>query len=176
MNNHSETAALPEPRRADGRRFADWPLAFKSILGFWLVYYLTVVARAFLSHDPGTILLNRSYTLLIGVVLTVGIYAAFTWFAHRASLKRLILVGVLVSFIAAATQAGLLIAAGLAIGGAIAWGFSGTVSAFLFQLDGGDLRVLAAAIAVLAATGLVASALPARRAARVDPLRALRAD
>jgi two-component sensor histidine kinase len=111
MNNHSETAALPEPRRADGRRFADWPLAFKSILGFWLVYYLTVVARAFLSHDPGTILLNRSYTLLIGVVLTVGIYAAFTWFAHRASLKRLILVGVLVSFIAAATQAGLLIAA-----------------------------------------------------------------
>ena len=103
--------APPEPRTADGRRFADWPLALKSILGFWLVYYLTVVARAFLSHDPGTILLNRSFTLLIGILLTAGIYAAFTWFAYRASLKRLILVGVLASFIAAGTQAGLLIAA-----------------------------------------------------------------
>jgi len=104
-------AAPPEPRTADGRRFADWPLALKSILGFWLVYYLTVVARALLSHDPGTILLNRSFTLLIGILLTAGIYAAFTWFAYRASLKRLILVGVLASFIAAGTQAGLLIAA-----------------------------------------------------------------
>jgi len=111
MNNHSEMAAPPEPRTADGRRFADWPLALKSILGFWLVYYLTVVARALLSHDPGTILLNRSFTLLIGILLTAGIYAAFTWFAYRASLKRLILVGVLASFIAAGTQAGLLIAA-----------------------------------------------------------------
>jgi len=111
MNNHSEMTAPPEPRTADGRRFADWPLALKSILGFWLVYYLTVVARAFLSHDPGTILLNRSFTLLIGILLTAGIYAAFTWFAYRASLKRLILVGVLASFIAAGTQAGLLIAA-----------------------------------------------------------------
>jgi two-component sensor histidine kinase len=104
-------AAPLDSRRADGRRFADWPLAVKSILGFWLVYYLTVVARAFLSHDPGTILLNRSFTLLIGILLTAAIYAALTWFAHRASLKRLILVGVLASFLAAGTQAGLLISA-----------------------------------------------------------------
>ena len=43
-------------------RFADWPLALKSILGFWLFYYLTVVARAFLSARSRHVLLNRSIT------------------------------------------------------------------------------------------------------------------
>ena len=111
MNNYSEITAPRVEPRAEGARFADWPLALKSILGFWLVYYATVIARTFLSHDPGTILLNRSFTLVIGILLTAGIYAALTLFAARASLKRLILVGVLASFIAAAAQAGLLIAA-----------------------------------------------------------------
>jgi hypothetical protein len=32
-------------------RFSDWPLAVKSILGFWLVYFVTVVARALLTKD-----------------------------------------------------------------------------------------------------------------------------
>jgi hypothetical protein len=112
MNNYSETAEFSmESRRAEGAKFADWPLALKSILGFWLVYYLTVVARAFLGHDPGTVLLNRSFTLLVGIALTAGIYAALTLFAARASLKRLIVVGLLASLIAAVAEAGFLIAA-----------------------------------------------------------------
>jgi ABC-type antimicrobial peptide transport system permease subunit len=73
-------------------------------------------------------------------------------------------------------QAGLLLAAGLALGAGVAWWFSSAANAFLFQLDGADARVFAAALGVLAAVGLVASAVPARRAARVDPLSALRAD
>jgi hypothetical protein len=112
MNKHSEISTFRADSHAVGaRRFADWPLALKSILGFWLVYYLTVVARAFLSHDPGTILLNRSFTLVIGIILTALIYVALTLFASRVSLKRVILVGLLASFLAAGTQAGLLIAA-----------------------------------------------------------------
>src|SRR5918994_1609752 len=112
MNKYSEIMiSRMEPRSVDGGAFADWRLALKSILGFWLVYYLTVVARAFLSHDPGTILLNRSLTLLIGILLTAGIYVALTLFAARNNLKRVVLVGVLASFIAAAAQAGLLISA-----------------------------------------------------------------
>jgi hypothetical protein len=112
MNKYSEMSAFKiEPRRADGARFADWPLAVKSILGFWLVYYLTVVARAFLGHDPGTVLVNRSLTLVIGIALTAAIYVALTIFAARASLKKLIIVGVLASFIAGAAQAGILISA-----------------------------------------------------------------
>ncbi len=118
MNKHSEflsagdLAALRSDARQPGApRFGDWRLAIKSILAFWLVYYLTVVARAFLGQDPGTILLNRSLTLVIGISLTFAIYGAFKVFAARAKLKRLVIVGVLASFLAAAAQAGLLISA-----------------------------------------------------------------
>ena len=111
MNNHSEIAAVRvRPRGSDGPRFADWPLAVKSILGFWLVYYLTVVGRAFLSPDPGTILFNRAFTLVIGILLTAGIYFAIKLLAHRDNLRRLIIVGVIASFLAAAIQAAVLIA------------------------------------------------------------------
>ncbi len=112
MNSHSEIAVRKrEPRAAEGGRFADWRLAAKSILGFWLVYFLTVVARAFLGQDPGTVVLNRSFTLLIGIALTAGIYVALRLFAARASLKRMVIVGLLASLIAAIVQAGILISA-----------------------------------------------------------------
>lgn len=118
MNKHSEflspndlAVSRPESRWPGAPRFGDWRMALKSILAFWLVYYLTVVARAFLSHDPGTILLNRSLTLVIGIALTIAIYSAFKLLAARASLKRLIIVGILASFLAAAVQAALLISA-----------------------------------------------------------------
>jgi len=92
-------------------RFSDWPLAVKSILGFWLFYYLTVVARAFLSDDPATVMLNRSLTLGIGILLTFGVYAAFRLLDANRTLKRAIIVGLASSFVAAATLAGVLIAA-----------------------------------------------------------------
>jgi two-component system, LytTR family, sensor kinase len=91
-------------------RFSDWRLAVKSILGFWLFYYLTVVARALLTKDAGTILINRSYTLAIGILLTAGIYFAFAYFARSATLARRITIGLTASVIAAGAQAGLLIA------------------------------------------------------------------
>ena len=46
-------------RGATRTRFGDWPLAVKSILGFWLFYALTVVARASLGTDPWTMLTNK---------------------------------------------------------------------------------------------------------------------
>ena len=77
----------PTPVIAD-RRFADWPLAVKSILGFWLFYALTVVARAFLGSDPWTVILNRSFTVGTGMVLTFGIYFAVNLLARDANLPR----------------------------------------------------------------------------------------
>jgi len=71
-------------------------------------------------------------------------------------------------------RAALLMAAGLVIGGAGAWYFSATVKTFLFQVEPNDIRIFAAALATLAAVGLLASAIPAHRAASVDPLIALR--
>jgi ABC-type lipoprotein release transport system permease subunit len=77
------------------------------------------------------------------------------------------------------TNACLLIAAGLTIGGVGAWYLSTsakTLNAFLFRLDANDPRAFAAALGLLALAGLVASFVPARRAASVDPMVALRAE
>jgi ABC-type antimicrobial peptide transport system permease subunit len=71
-------------------------------------------------------------------------------------------------------RAAVLMVAGLAIGGVAAWFLSAGVRTFLFQVEPNDTRVFVAAVVTLAAAGLVASAVPARRAASVDPLVALR--
>lgn len=71
-------------------------------------------------------------------------------------------------------RAVLLIAAGLTIGAVVAWSLSARVMPFLFELQPTDVVVFAAALGTLAVAGLVASAVPARRAATVDPLVALR--
>nr|MBA2258897.1 hypothetical protein [Acidobacteriota bacterium] len=47
---------------------------------------------------------------------------------------------------------------------------------FLFQLDAKDPRAFAVAIVSLSLAALIASAIPARRAASVDPMEALRAE
>ena len=70
----------------------------------------------------------------------------------------------------------MLVVAGLVIGGIGAWYLSATAQTFLFRLDSNDPRAFVAAIASLAVAGLVASAIPARRAASVDPMEALRAE
>jgi ABC-type antimicrobial peptide transport system permease subunit len=73
-------------------------------------------------------------------------------------------------------RASLLVAAGLAIGCALAWYVSTGVQSFLFLIASNDWRVFAASAVVLGLTGMAACALPARRAAHVDPLIALRGD
>ncbi len=65
---------------------------------------------------------------------------------------------------------------GLAIGLALAWGVSSLLAGFLFGVDPRDPFTFLATMAVLVATGLAASWVPARRATRVSPLVALRYD
>jgi two-component system LytT family sensor kinase len=112
MNNHSEISTFRlESRHYDGGHFADWRLALKSILGFWLFYALTVVSRAFLGSDPWTVLENKTVTIVAGIVLTACIYVAIRLFALRATLGRRAVVATAGSFFAAAAMAGVLIAA-----------------------------------------------------------------
>ena len=73
-------------------------------------------------------------------------------------------------------KASTLVVIGLVLGGVAAWVLSGTASSFLFRLEHHDLRAFAVALATLAIAALVASAIPARRAASVDPMIALRAE
>ncbi len=71
-------------------------------------------------------------------------------------------------------NASLMVAIGLAIGGAGAWYLSAAAGTFLFRLEATDPRAFAAAVLTLAAAALIASLIPARRAASVDPITALR--
>jgi ABC-type lipoprotein release transport system permease subunit len=50
------------------------------------------------------------------------------------------------------------------------------MAAFVFHVDPGDLRALAVAVALLAVVALAAIVFPARSAASVEPLEALRMD
>ena len=118
---------------------------------------------------------------LLGLVISaVGIYGVMAYVvaqrtreigvrmalgATRASVVRMVLVNACV-----------LVAAGLAIGAVGAWYLSSAAKSFLFKLDPSDPRAFAAAIILLAFAGLIASVLPARRAATVDPMIALRTE
>ncbi|MEY2504059.1 MAG: hypothetical protein QOG27_339, partial [Verrucomicrobiota bacterium] len=68
-----------------------------------------------------------------------------------------------------------LAAIGLTIGLVLAFALSRTINSLLFQTTSADPLTFAAVVTVLGAFALIASYLPARRAARVDPLLALRA-
>jgi putative ABC transport system permease protein len=67
-----------------------------------------------------------------------------------------------------------LVAAGLIVGGFAAWSLSNLAGRFLFGLDHRDPRAYAVAMITLLAAAFVATLLPARRAASVDPTEALR--
>jgi putative ABC transport system permease protein len=69
-----------------------------------------------------------------------------------------------------------LIAGGIAIGLAGAAGASRLMQSLLFEIGPGDALTFSAVSLIIAAAGLAACYLPARRATRVDPLVALRVD
>jgi predicted permease len=72
---------------------------------------------------------------------------------------------------------GLIVASvAIAIGGSAAWALSRSFSSLLFGVSGGNGLAIAAAAIILIALAVVASAVPARRAAGADPILALRTD
>jgi putative ABC transport system permease protein len=93
----------------------------------------------------------------IGVRIALG--------ASRASVVGMVLAKSLV-----------LVASGLLAGGVAAWFLSSTARAFLFGLEPTDPRAFAAAAATLVLAALIATAIPARRAAGVNPVEALRSE
>ncbi len=65
---------------------------------------------------------------------------------------------------------------GLGVGALPAAGVGALLSNALFGVHPADVRALGAAALILAAIAMLASYLPARRAMRVDPMVALRAE
>ncbi|MGH9535999.1 MAG: ADOP family duplicated permease [Terriglobales bacterium] len=72
------------------------------------------------------------------------------------------------------TEAGWLLAWGLAIGAVLAWLAGRAVDSLLFGVRPADPVVLAGAVVGLGIAGLLAALAPARHAAAADPMRALR--
>jgi len=71
-------------------------------------------------------------------------------------------------------EVSVVIAIGVAAGIVLTLAGSKTASSLLFGLKPRDPVTIAAAVLILTAIGIAASAIPARRAARLDPMQALR--
>ena len=96
---------MPNTNIETPRPFADWPLALKSLLGFWLVYAATVVVRAFLGSDPTSVLYNKIPTIVAGILLTGVVYLLLSVIAGRWNLRRKAIAAAILSLLAAITQA-----------------------------------------------------------------------
>ncbi|HSR50344.1 MAG TPA: ADOP family duplicated permease [Acidobacteriota bacterium] len=101
--------------------------------------------------------MTRTRTAEIGIRMALG--------AKRPDVLRLIL-----------GQGIIPVAAGLLLALATSLYLSRGISRFLFQLDPWDWRVLAATLILLTLTAFLAMTLPALRATRIDPTRALRSE
>jgi putative ABC transport system permease protein len=116
---------------------------------------------------------------LLGAVITcVGIYGVMAYVVelrtHEIGIRIALGArpGVILSSILG--QALTYLGAGLAIGLPGAWLLGALVAGFLFQVEPHDVRIYGWVMAALVTTGIAAALFPARRAARVDPLVALR--
>jgi macrolide transport system ATP-binding/permease protein len=85
--------------------------------------------------------------------------------AERSSVSRLIL-----------KEAGRLVAVGIVIGLIASFGVATLMRGLLFSVRSWDVPTFAAVAIVLGVSALLASFLPARRAAAVNPIEALRAE
>jgi predicted permease len=145
------------------------------------LFHLTTLARSLDAHSQD----RRQGTLLVAVfgglallLSAVGLYGVV---AHSAA-QRTREVGVRVALGASPREVtGLflrrgarLAAIGAATGLVVAAGVTRLLSGFLFGVDANDLPTFAAVAALLIGVALLSSFLPARRAARVDPIKALR--
>jgi putative ABC transport system permease protein len=138
-----------------------------------------VIARRVAQRKLNMLLLGL-FGVLGLVISAVGIYGVMAYVVSQRTRE----IGVRMAL--GATRGGILgmvlrnsmmlVLIGLAIGGIGAWYLSATAKAFLFRMDVNDPRAFAGAIGALAIAALLASLIPARRAASVDPMIALRAE
>jgi putative ABC transport system permease protein len=163
-------AVLPDVRAAAYSVLPDVPLRDVRTLE-------EVMSRATAQRRLSMLLLS-AFGVLGLVIAALGVYALMAYLAAQRTHE----IGVRMALGATRGQvitmflrhSATLAFIGLALGTAGAWTLSSTAGAFLFQIEPTDWRVFTAALIVLGLCAVTASAIPARRAARVDPLVALR--
>jgi predicted permease len=142
------------------------------------VVALPAQVSATIVQDRMMATLAGGFGVLALVLSSVGLYGLLAYSVARRSREigiRMALGARASSVVARVIGNGTrLVAIGFALGLPAAWLASKSVATMLFGLKPGDPVVLGGAMLVLAAAALVACYVPARRAARVDPLAALR--
>jgi ABC-type antimicrobial peptide transport system permease subunit len=143
-------------RTMDDRLSAN--MAFRAAYSWMLGVFAAVALLLALGGSYGvTSYLVSQRTRELGIRVALG--------ARRADISRTVLKSSLG-----------VVTAGVVIGIAGAIGAGRYLSSLLFGVPPYDTLILAIAAVSLAASGLLANWLPARRAARVDPMVSLRAD
>jgi len=118
------------------------------------------------------------FGLLALVLASIGLYGVMAYSVARRSNevgirmalgadRRRVVAGVVRETLA-------LVGAGVLVGMAAAWGTTRLIASTLFGLTAMDPLTLGTAVAVMTTVALVAAYVPARRAAAVDPVVALR--
>jgi putative ABC transport system permease protein len=131
-----------------------------------------------LSGDRFATLLMSIFAALALALAMVGIYGVLSYAVTQATQE----IGIRMALGAGQVHvlkmvlghAGILIGIGLAIGMAGGLGVGRVMASDLFEVKPADPLTYSAVAFVLLVTGLLASAIPALRAVRVDPLTALR--
>ncbi len=141
---------------------------------------LKILAGNSLVRDRLMATLSSFFGLLAAVLSTLGLYGVMSYIvsrrrseigirialgASRANVLHLIL-----------TEAAILLCAGLVVGTVATLATGKFATSLLFGLTPGDPFTIALAIALLGAVALLASFIPALRAARTEPVSALRED
>jgi predicted lysophospholipase L1 biosynthesis ABC-type transport system permease subunit len=117
---------------------------------------------------------------LAALLVAVGLYGTLAYRVNRRSME----IGVRLALGAQRSQvlwmvvrdSLYLVAAGVVVGLPLAWLASHWLASMMYQLSAQDPFSFAAAVAGVAVVSLAATVIPARRAASVDPMRALRTE
>jgi len=125
-------------------------------------------------------ILSAAFAVLATVLAAVGLYGVLAYTVAQRTRE----IGVRMALGADAgrvqwmvlRQVGVMLGIGGALGVAAAFAVGRAAGSMLFELKGYDPMVFALSVAVLSLVALGAGYLPARRAARVDPMHALRYD
>jgi predicted permease len=125
-----------------------------------------------------TVLLLGGFALFALLLASLGIYALISYSVQRRTQE----IGIRMAIGATAAdiqrhiigQTLRLAATGTMLGAAASWALAQSLEGLLFEVTPGDPATFAAIVLVLALVALLAGALPARRAAALDPMTALR--
>ena len=145
-----------------------------------LIYFrvFKTMIRDHLVDDRVMAMLSGFFAALATLLAIIGLYGVMSYMVARRRSE----IGIRMALGANAgnvskmilREAGLLLAVGLVVGTGLAVAASTVASTLLFGLKPHDPATLAMAVAALALAALAASYLPARRAARLDPMTAPR--